>query len=648
MNYLVKFAIKFLLIILLIVPAQAEILQEIFAPDNSYGLIWDGRYLWVGLSVDNNDLVNLHKIDVDEMQIVETFAIEGEEIRGIGYDGRFLWVYSWRFGNNNRDEIYKIDPETGEIVHSFETPFDTNPYVGGMCWMDETLWLSRYYPDNPTALYQIDTEDGSIIGSTISPHGQPQGITWDGDYLWMVGDDFNNELATIYQIHPFTGEVLHEFPALGDDQGDFVNPRGMSWTEDGNLWMVGNNPDSPTGVGFFLIDPELPEQGEPHQFNKPLEANRFELVSMNLDPGFDPGILNSFEVFASIEDEYVIVLNDEGNFMIPWVPEGFNCPPTEAWKVFCSEPAEWTLEGIALEFDTEYNIEGNRWNWIGHPYREPYPVELAMATIADDIQIVLNDDGEFWIPNLVNALGDLSPNDGYYVFSTVDLDFTYAEPDLVLAKGFSDNTELPFASDAPIGNGQPWVLLVTLDESLRTQNPATVEVRDGDKVVGKSVIGIESKLIPVICWEGNSHYNLSGFEAGNEILFTVTNETSDQLSTHYFGSTQRFGDQPYGEITLASVSSTLPGDFKVANAFPNPFNPSFSLEIQLPRAGFLTLEIVNLIGQSVYQHDYQLTEGFHELHVDPGVKESQLSSGTYLLKTSFNNDVHFQKIVLLR
>lgn len=164
--------------------------------------------------------------------------------------------------------------------------------------MDETLWLSRYYPDNPTALYQIDTEDGSIIGSTISPHGQPQGITWDGDYLWMVGDDFNNELATIYQIHPFTGEVLHEFPALGDDQGDFVNPRGMSWTEDGNLWMVGNNPDSPTGVGFFLIDPELPEQGEPHQFNKPLEANRFELVSMNLDPGFDPGILNSFEVFA--------------------------------------------------------------------------------------------------------------------------------------------------------------------------------------------------------------------------------------------------------------------------------------------------------------------------------------------------------------
>jgi hypothetical protein len=55
----------------------------------------------------------------------------------------------------------------------------------------------------------------------------------------------------------------------------------------------------------------------------------------------------------------------------------------------------------------------------------------------------------------------------------------------------------------------------------------------------------------------------------------------------------------YGAVSVDDDNSALPTDYAVRQNYPNPFNPETNFEYQLPKAGHVSIEIYNILGQNV-------------------------------------------------
>ncbi|MCB2213366.1 T9SS type A sorting domain-containing protein [bacterium] len=98
---------------------------------------------------------------------------------------------------------------------------------------------------------------------------------------------------------------------------------------------------------------------------------------------------------------------------------------------------------------------------------------------------------------------------------------------------------------------------------------------------------------------------------------------------------------------LASEFETvLPIEYAIENAYPNPFNPTTTINVALPEAAELNVTVYNVIGQQVAQlANGRMDAGRHTLTFDA----SNLSSGLYFVRATVPghlNDV--QKVMLVR
>ena len=223
------------MILLIASAASATVVGSWDAPNEIWGLTSDGTWLWAGQDDDPTGVAKLMKLDPEDGSIVDQYDMPGEELRGIAWDGESIWVYSWRFGSTNVDTIYQVDPADGTILSTIQTPFASNNYAGGMTFYDGYLWITRYYPDDPTEIHKVDPATGQSVATLTSPHSQPEGITHDGASLWMVGDYFGGAESILYQLNPETGEVLHQEYPLGEGVFD---TRTYDLTYDGSYFYL--------------------------------------------------------------------------------------------------------------------------------------------------------------------------------------------------------------------------------------------------------------------------------------------------------------------------------------------------------------------------------------------------------------------------
>jgi len=98
-------------------------------------------------------------------------------------------------------------------------------------------------------------------------------------------------------------------------------------------------------------------------------------------------------------------------------------------------------------------------------------------------------------------------------------------------------------------------------------------------------------------------------------------------------------------VSIQSEKELTPKNFKIGNAYPNPFNPNTIFPIQLGKSSTLSLRIMNALGQLVYSiRDVVYSQGRHELFWDA----SNESSGVYLVAIKIDGKVNYQKVTLLK
>ena len=109
------------------------------------------------------------------------------------------------------------------------------------------------------------------------------------------------------------------------------------------------------------------------------------------------------------------------------------------------------------------------------------------------------------------------------------------------------------------------------------------------------------------------------------------------------------GDFAITEMIVANSSTefpvSMPGEFALSAAYPNPFNPSTSISLHVPMVSDVSVQGYDLSGRMIStllsgvqaQGDYSLTWNAKEQ-----------ASGMYLIRAETAGSVAVQKILLLK
>ncbi len=103
----------------------------------------------------------------------------------------------------------------------------------------------------------------------------------------------------------------------------------------------------------------------------------------------------------------------------------------------------------------------------------------------------------------------------------------------------------------------------------------------------------------------------------------------------------------YGDTTLTNIKreETLPSEFYLSEAYPNPFNPSTKLEYSVPEYSLVTSELFDIKGEKIKTllNEYK-TPGRYSVVVEMG----DYVSGVYIIKLSAGKQYITRKIILLK
>jgi hypothetical protein len=108
------------------------------------------------------------------------------------------------------------------------------------------------------------------------------------------------------------------------------------------------------------------------------------------------------------------------------------------------------------------------------------------------------------------------------------------------------------------------------------------------------------------------------------------------------------GIPPWNNLGLEIISLTqnsIPADFNIQQAYPNPFNPVTTLSFALPIEAEVSLSIYNLQGREVATLiDANMDAGYHSVVWNA----DSYSSGMYFVKMIAGNYVSTQKLMLVK
>jgi hypothetical protein len=106
----------------------------------------------------------------------------------------------------------------------------------------------------------------------------------------------------------------------------------------------------------------------------------------------------------------------------------------------------------------------------------------------------------------------------------------------------------------------------------------------------------------------------------------------------------------YGAVGVDDDNKALPTEYAVGQNYPNPFNPETNFEYQLPKAGHVSIDVYNILGQNVRNLVSADQEaGVYTAHWNgTNNKGAKVPSGIYFYRVSANDFSDVKKMIMLK
>ena len=124
-----------------------------------------------------------------------------------------------------------------------------------------------------------------------------------------------------------------------------------------------------------------------------------------------------------------------------------------------------------------------------------------------------------------------------------------------------------------------------------------------------------------------------------------------EISQDVIGSNQPLLQAIAKEMTtstgIAAQSYETPLHYSLQNNYPNPFNPTTNIQFTLPRAGYVTLKVYDVLGREIVT----LTNGWREAGTNVvtfNASSSSIASGIYFYRLASGNFTQTKRCLVLK
>ncbi|MCH8027851.1 MAG: T9SS type A sorting domain-containing protein [candidate division Zixibacteria bacterium] len=102
-------------------------------------------------------------------------------------------------------------------------------------------------------------------------------------------------------------------------------------------------------------------------------------------------------------------------------------------------------------------------------------------------------------------------------------------------------------------------------------------------------------------------------------------------------------------VSHRTIGNDFPRRFDLHQNYPNPFNGETAIRLDLPKTGMVRFEIVNVLGQVVYDFERKYSVGSHTIYWDGSSNMGQtVGSGVYYYRITAGDFVSSKKMILLK
>jgi len=241
-------------------------------------------------------------------------------------------------------------------------------------------------------------------------------------------------------------------------------------------------------------------------------GNRWRTISLPVNPIYD-NLMNDItcsapSIFGSLPG-LDIVEDDHGGVYIPGIPiNNLGCINYgEGYDLFrFGQDAQFCFRGGFVD-PGPIPVMSHRWNMLGYPLLCEMPVHIALSSIAGYIDIVKDDEGGVYIPDIsVNTLGNMIPGKGYKIFLSSQGDQMVQYPRCIMPTSEVITLNPITKSDVPqlshyqfTETGIPYtIILEDIGEGLQPGDE--IAVFDGSICVGGVVYNGEDRVV-VSAWQ---------------------------------------------------------------------------------------------------------------------------------------------------
>ncbi len=174
----------------------------------------------------------IFKLDPNTFEIIEKFTTPSDWLRGVESDGTYLWVNGY-----STKRLHKIDPSTHEEISSIPLDHILHSPKGQPGFADGELY---FIVSQTGKFYKLDQNTGEILEEYDLKFGGGWGLTYDGTYFYTCGGD---------RVVKFNKKGKMEGQIYGGSQGCW----DVDW-DNGKIWTAERTNENWKGPKLYQFE----------------------------------------------------------------------------------------------------------------------------------------------------------------------------------------------------------------------------------------------------------------------------------------------------------------------------------------------------------------------------------------------------------